>query len=350
MTIKTSTYTRLRMRLVMPGESAKVKSQVLRSLGWFTVVVLFCLGCHSGAPFTVAVIPRTSGTGLWEPEHGGAETAALHARAHVYWNAPTREDDVEGQISIVNQVISKGYQGLVLAPDQALALIAPVRRAVARGIPTVIVSSPLPLPAGEKLSYILNDEETGGRIAAQRVVELLHGHGSVAVLGVNPDITAIMIRERSLERSLALNYPQIHVIKRMGSFNFLHEQQVAEETLKANPEVRVIVGMMWASARAAMSAVEETPGFGETKVIAFDPDGGPLFDVGVLDSVIEQDTRTMGLLAVDLIDGERHGRPMPALIKLQPILITRQNVNTPEIQRLTSMDWRPTPWVWGTPH
>jgi len=338
------------MRCVIPGESAKAKSPVLRSRGWLTVVMLFCLGCHSGAPFTVAVIPRTSGTGLWEPEHGGAEAAALHARAHIYWNAPTREDDVEGQIAIVNQVISKGYEGLVLAPDQALALIAPVRRAVARGIPTVIVSSPLPLPAGEKLSYILNDEETGGRIAARRVAELLHGRGSVAVLGLNPDIAAIMIRERSLELFLTENYPNIRLIKKMGSFDYLHEQQVAEETLKASPEIKVIVGMMWASARAATSAVEETPGFGETKVIAFDPDGGPLFDVGVVDSVIEQDTRMMGQLAVDLIDGERHGRHMPALIKLQPILITRQNVNTPEIRRLTSIDWRPTPWVWETPH
>ena len=337
------------MRLVIPGEGGKARSP-FSSWGWFTAVVLFCLGCHSGTSFTIAVIPRTSGTGLWEPEHGGAEAAALRARAHIYWNAPTREDDVEGQIAIVNQVISKGYQGLVLAPDQALALIAPVRRALARGIPTVIVGSPLPLPAGENLSYILSDEETGGRVAAQRVAELLHGRGSVAVLGMNPDIAAIMIRTRSLELFLAQHYPNIHVIKKMGSFDFLHEQQMAEETLKANPEVKVIVGMMWASARAAISAVEETPGFGETKVIAFDPDGVPPFDIGRVDSVIKQDTRTMGQLAVDLIDGERHGRAMPALIKLQPILITRENMDTPEIRRLTSMDWRPTPWVWSTTH
>jgi ribose transport system substrate-binding protein len=321
-----------------------------RACGWLTVVVMSCLGCHSGAPPTIAVIPRTSGTGLWEPEHGGAEAAAVHASAHIYWNAPTREDDVEGQIAIVNQVISGSYQGLVLAPDQALALITPVRRALARGIPTVIVGSPLPLPAGENLSYILSDEETAGRIAAQRMADLLHGRGSVAVLGVNPDIAAIMIRTRSLELFLVQKYPNIHVIKKMGSFDFLHEQQMAEETLKANPDVKVIVGMMWASARAAISAVEQTPGFGATKVIAFDPDGVPPFDIGVVDSVIKQDTRTMGQLAVDLIDGERHGRAMPALIKLQPILITRENMDTPEIRRLTSMDWRPTPWVWSTTH
>ncbi len=338
------------MKPQIPGRNERSRNFHSRALGWVAVVMLFCLGCHSVAPFTIAVIPRTSGTSLWEPEHAGAEAAAVHANAHIYWNAPTREDDVEGQIAIVNQVINKRYQGLVLAPDQALALIAPVRRAVARDIPTVIVGSPLPLPPGGKLSYILSDDEAGGRIAAQRAAELLQGRGSVAVLGINPDITAIMIRERALELFLTQHYPNIRLIKKMGSFDYLHEQQVAEETLKANPEVKVIVGMMWASARAAMSAVEDTPRFGETKVIAFDPDGGPLFDLAVVDSVIQQDTRTMGQLAVDLIDGERHGRAMPALIKLQPTLITRQNVNTPEIRRLTSMDWRPTPWVWETPH
>jgi ribose transport system substrate-binding protein len=315
---------------------------------WITALALFCEGCHSGIPFTIAVIPRTSGTGLWEPEHAGAEEAAVRANTHIYWNAPTREDDVEGQIALVSQVASRGYQGLVLAPDQALSLIAPVRKALAHGVPTVIVGSPLPLPAGEKLSYILNDDEAAGRIAAERVAELLQGHGFVAVLGINPDISAVMIRARSLEVFLGENYPDIHLIKRMGSFNFLHEHQVAEEMLKDYPEIRVIVAMMWASGRAAISAIGETSGC-RAKVVAFDPDGGLPFDDPAMDSAIAPDMRSMGRLAVQLIDGERHGRAMPPLIKLQPIVITRQNVNTPEIRHLLSMEWRPTPWVWSTP-
>ncbi|PYX67114.1 MAG: hypothetical protein DMG78_28250 [Acidobacteria bacterium] len=311
------------------------------------VLALFGLSCHSSSPFTIAVIPRTSGTGLWEPEHAGAEEAAVHANTRIHWNAPTREDDVEGQIALVNQVVSRGYRGLVLAPDQRLALIAPVRRALAHGVPTVIVGSPLPVPAGEKLSYILNDDEAAGRMAAQRVAELLHGHGFVAVLGINPDISAVMVRARSLEMFLGESYPEIHLIKRTGSFNFLHEHQVAEETVRENPGIKVIVGMMWASGRAAISAIGETPAC-HAKVIAFDPDGSIPFDEPAMDSGITQDTRAMGRLAVELIDGDRHGKAMPPLIKLQPIAITRQNVNTPEIRRLLSMEWRATPWVWST--
>jgi ribose transport system substrate-binding protein len=311
---------------------------------------MLCLGCHSTAPVTIAVIPRTAGTGLWEPEHGGVDAAAARTGAHIYWNAPASEEDVEGQISMVDQVIDKGYQGLILAPDQALALITPVRRAVARGIPTVIVSSPLLTPPdqGGKLSYILNDEETGGRIAAQRVAEMLHGKGTVAVLGVNPDIAGIMTRVRSFELFLAQNDPGIHVIKRMGSFNRLHEQQIAEETLKANPEIDVIVALMWSSTRGAISAAEGDPGNRRVRVIGFDPDGTLPFDSESLDSVVMQDTRTMGEQAVNLIDAERQGRPVPALTLLQPTLVTRQNVNTPEVRRLTSMDWRPGRWDGST--
>ena len=282
--------------------------------------------------------------GLWEPVHRGADAAAAKIGATTYWNAPTREDDVEGQIALVDQVIAEGYQGLVLGPDQVLALIAPVRRALIRGIPTVIVSSQLPIAGGGKLAYVLNDDEAAGRIAAQRVAALLHGSGSVAVLGVNPDIMGIMIRAHSFELFLRQNYPRIEITKRKGSFNVLHEQQIAEEILKTDPEIDVVVGLMWASARGALSAIATTPRRHAVKVIGFDPDGDLPFEIENLDSVMMQDTRAMGELAVELISAERRGRPMPASIKLHPTLVTRENIGDPEIRELTSMEWRPGSW------
>src|SRR5277367_2099816 len=120
----------------------------------FAAFVLLA-GCQRNSPIVIAVIPRTSGTMLWEPEHGGAQTAALKLGARIYWNAPTREDDVEGQIALVERVSSENYQGIVLAPDQARSLITPILRAMQRGLSIVVVGSPLPVPAGERLSYIL---------------------------------------------------------------------------------------------------------------------------------------------------------------------------------------------------
>lgn len=280
--------------------------------------------------------------GLWEPEHRGADTAATKLGAHIYWNAPTREDDFEGQIALIDQAVAKHYRGLVISPDQTLALITPVRRALARGIPTVIVSSPLPIPVEEKLFYVLNDDEAGGRVAAQRIGELLHGRGSVAILGINPDIAGIMTRARSLEVYLGQTYPNIRITKRKGSFNVLHEQQMAEEVLKSDPKVDAIVGLMWASTRGALSAIRTNSRGQAVKVVGFDPDGLPLpFDIKNLDWVIVQDTQAMGERAVELVLASTKGDSAPHSIKFQPTVVTRENFDTPEIRALIWMDWKP---------
>jgi ribose transport system substrate-binding protein len=304
--------------------------------------------CHRHAPPVIAVIPRTSGTILWEPEHGGAQDAALSLGVHIYWNAPTREDAIADQIALVEKVASGNYQGLILAPDHGLALITPVRRAIQRGMPTVIVGSPLAIPPGDRLCYILNDEETAGRLAADRIAATLHGHGTVAILGIDPDILGIMTRARSLESSITTRYPEIHIVaKRAGSFNVLHERQVAEETLKRNPGLDAIFALTSTSMHGVLSAIDDS-GTSRVRVVAFDPSSLD-FSAPSLDALIVQNTQKMGSEAVREVVGALRGKPMPASIQFEPVLITRDNVNSPEVLSLTSMDWRPAGlrWRWS---
>lgn len=312
-------------------------------------LLLLCLGvpciqgCSSQKSGQIAVIPRTTGTMLWEPEHGGAAIAGKKTGHAIYWNAPTREDDVSAQIALVEQAVHKNVEGLVLAPDQVLGLMTPVRRAIDHGVRTVIVGSPLTIPASERLSYILNDDEEGGRIAAMRVGAILHGHGTVAVIGINPDVAGILIRARSFEETLDKNFPGIRLLeKRMGSFNVPHEQQVAEEVLKSNSGLDAIVALMWSSVRGSIATIENESAWSSVKVIGFDPEALPMNAVS-LDSIIAENTREMGYKAVEMIDAAGHGHPMPLLLKIKPILITRDNVSSEEVQRLTSMDGGPAP-------
>lgn len=289
------------------------------------------------------MIPRTTGTMLWEPEHRGAEAAAFRLGARIYWNAPPQEDDTGGQIALIKRVIAENYAGMVLAPDQSLALVTPIRLALARGIPTVVIGSPLLIPAGGRLFYILNNEEEGGRIAARRLALLLHGRGSVAVLGMNPDIAGIMVRVRSFEQFLAENDPEIHVVeKRIGTFNVPHEQQVVEETLKTNPNLDAIVALMGATTRGALATIDSNPEYRSVKVIGFDPDNLE-FSSASLDSVIVQNMPEMGDRAVNLILAVREGKAVAPEMELEPILVTRENANSAEVRRWTSMDYRPEP-------
>ena len=320
----------------------RIQGRASRVASVTAALVLNCgVGCRPVAPPSIAVIPRTSGTILWEPENVGAQIAAKELGERIYWNASTREDDIDGQIALVDRMRLGPYRGLVLAPDHSQALITPVRRALASGLPIVIVGSPLPIPAGDNLAYVLNDEEAGGRLAAQRALALMHGGGEVALIGIDPDIAGIMVRAQSFEQYLTQHDPQVHiVVRRMGTFNFGHEQESAEEVLRSNPELNVIVALTSPATRGALSTIQIREHSHAVKVIGFDPESLP-FENPNLDSVIVEDTRGMGEQAVRLIHARLHGQPFPARVEFKPTLVTRENLGTPEIQRMLYARWRP---------
>jgi ribose transport system substrate-binding protein len=295
--------------------------------------------CGDRGPQTIAVIPRTSGTFLWEPLHVGAEIAAQEAGLNVYWNAPTREDDVQGQIALLEKVVARGYKGLVLAPDHTLALIAPVRLALSKGVSTVIVGSPLPIPAGGKLSYILNDDVEAGRMAAEQVAQLMKSRGSIAVLGIDPDIAGIMIRARSLEKALQA-YPQIRIVdKQMGSFNTPYDQQIAEETLRQHPDLTAIIALTSTSTRGSSIAISHSKH--KVHLVGFDDldDLRPLRE-GTVDAIISQNSREMGFEAVNTLAIQLQGKAVQPEIKIRPVLLTKDNVDSPETRQLLSNTWR----------
>ena len=203
------------------------------------------------------------------------------------------------------------------------------------------MGSPLPIPADDNLAYVLNDEQLGGRLAAERALTLIHGHGEVALIGIDPDIAGIMVRAQSFEQSLTEHNPQVHiVVRRMGTFNYGHEQESAEEVLRGNPELNVIVALTAPATQAAISTIQVLDRSRAVKVIGFDPESLP-FENPSLDSVIVENTRGMGEQAVRLIHARLQGHPFPARVEFKPTLVTRDNLGTPEVQTMLYARWCP---------
>lgn len=321
------------------------------ALGLSCLVSLAATSCGPPRQELIAVIPQTDGMMLWDAVHAGAERAASRTGSSIYWNAPMREDDVAAQVRLVDRVVSsKRYQGLIIAPTQALSLISPVRRALTQGIPTVIIDSPLSLPAGGRLSYILNDEEEGGRLAADRIAKMLNGSGTVALLGIDPDVLGVMTRARAFEQTLAAKYPGIRIVeKRMGSFNVLRERQVAEELLQSNPDIDACVALLWTTLDGLFSAIDSIHPRRSIKIIGFDLAGDPPFEQRKnLDCIIQADTKQMGQQAIEQIHAIRQGQSVPAVISLKPRMITRENLRSPEIVQMMSYDWSLGRWTWSS--
>jgi ribose transport system substrate-binding protein len=289
---------------------------------------------------TIAVIPRACGTALWEPEHAGATHVARRRGFNVYWNASPREDDVEGQIDFLEKVVAKGYAGIIITPDETLPLRTPIRRIVSGGLPMVVVGTNLGIAPSSKLSYVLNDDTAGGQLAARRVGKILNGRGSIAILGINPQLSGITTRERSFENTLEQEYPNIQVVaRRFGYYSVPQEQQVAEDILNQGVAVDAIVALSHISTRGAFYALVEFDKIRTIKLLGFDQDLMVPIRSGGIDSVVMERTYDMGRIAMEVMDGQIHNQTVPGMSVVPPVLMTRENMDTPEIRQQLTANW-----------
>jgi ABC-type sugar transport system substrate-binding protein len=123
--------------------------------------------------YQIAVIPKGTTHEFWKSVHFGAEKAAKElGNVDVHWKGPIQEDDRDGQISVVQDFITKKVDGIVLAPLDSQALVNAVKDAKDAGIPTVIFDSGLN-DESIIVSYVATDNANGGALAARRLAELV---------------------------------------------------------------------------------------------------------------------------------------------------------------------------------
>src|SRR5580704_16942472 len=131
----------------------------------------------SAARLTIAVIPKGTTHEFWKSVHAGAAKAARDLDVDVVWKGRLKEDDLKGQVDIVEGMIAQGVSGIVLAPLNEKALVNPVKAAAAAKIPVVIFDRDL---AGKDyVSFVATDNAGAGKLAAEHMAMLLGGRGKV---------------------------------------------------------------------------------------------------------------------------------------------------------------------------
>jgi ribose transport system substrate-binding protein len=311
------------------------------------LLLLVTGGCYSRRKSSVvAVIPRDTAEEIWVSEHGGAADAAARHGLTVYWNGPSREDGVEQQITLVDRAIKRRVYGIILSPNHTFALTSTVQRAISHGVPMVILGSQIPVSPGPRLAYVLNDVQAGGWMAAQHISYVLHGKGKVVLLGVDPTSPGSVERAEAFEEALRKIAPRVAVTEKLvGAFSFGQSEEAMEKALHAHNDVSAVFALGTNATRGAYAAVR-TMGRADTiAIVGCDQTLDLMYLIrnGGIDSLIAQDTRAMGDMAVEMLVAETKGQAVVPYTYFRPMLVTRDNIDTAPVQRLLDMNWHPDP-------
>src|SRR5919109_2760271 len=167
---------------------------------------------QTGKKINIAVIPKGTTHVYWKSVEAGARQAAKELGIEMSWKGPLKEDDRAQQIQIVEQYVSEGKSGIVLAPLDDTALKRPCDEAMARHIPVVIIDSGLKGEAGKDyISFVSTDNRAGGRMGGDELARVLGGKGKVILLRFLEGSASTTEREEGFLEAIK-KYPGIQVI------------------------------------------------------------------------------------------------------------------------------------------
>jgi ribose transport system substrate-binding protein len=290
------------------------------------------------ARITLAVIPKGTTHIYWKTVQAGAQAAANDLGVDIQWKGPLQENDRAGQIEVVEQFISQGVSGIVLAPLDDVALVRPVREAVASKIPVVIMDSALQGDVGKDfVSFVATDNRHGGEMAGQQLAKLLNGKGNVVLLRYLEGSASTRDREEGFLSVMAQN-PGITVTvsNRYGGPTAGDAKTVSLQLIDQLKQADGIFCSNEPTVFGMLLALRESGLAGKVKFVGFDTSADLInaLKAGEIDALISQDPRTMGYDAVQTMVQYLRGQQIPQRIDSGAYLVTRDNLDSPEIKKL----------------
>jgi ribose transport system substrate-binding protein len=294
---------------------------------------------NKGQTLRIAVIPKGTTHEFWRSVHAGAKQAADEAgNVEVLWKGPLHEDDLGGQINIVDDFRVQQVDGICLAPLESQGLIAPVQAAKNDGIPTVIFDSALDKP-DLAVAYVATDNYQGGVLAAERLAEVLGGKGGVILMRYNPGSESTYQREEGFLATLKQKHPEINILSSDQYAGGTPENALdmcQQMLLKYRDKVDGVFTVCESNNTGMLGALENEDLAGKVHFIAFDPNARLIqaLSDGKVDGIVLQDPVNMGYLAVKTIVDHLRGHEVEPTVNTGEFVATPDNVHEPEMEKL----------------
>jgi ribose transport system substrate-binding protein len=314
-----------------------------------TLVLLFLvlmMGCspatNNTKKLTIAVIPKGTTHEFWKSIHAGSNKAAGELSAQgteveVIWKGPLREDDREQQIQVVEGFAAQGVNGIVLAPLDNRALVRPVADAKRAGVPTVIIDSGL--ESEEIVSFVATDNRKGGLLAADRMGQLLGGKGKVLVLRYAEGSASTTEREEGFIGQIKQKFPDIELVSTDQYAGATRDtaKRASENLLnRFGDDVQGIFTPNESSTAGMLLALQDIGKAGKLSFVGFDASQTFIdaMNAGQLHGIVVQNPFNMGYLGVRTMVDNLLGKPVEKKIDTGVMLVTKENMGTPEVQTL----------------
>jgi ribose transport system substrate-binding protein len=227
-----------------------------------------------GKPVVALVMKSLANEFFKTMEDGARKHQAAHAGAYELVATGIKdEQDVARQIEIVEQMIARNVQAIVLAPADSRALVAVAQRAADAGIAVVNIDNRFDAAvlAERKIAipFVGPDNRKGARLVGEAVARRLTRGDPIAVLEGAPNAFNGIQRKLGFEDAAGAAGLRI-VRSQTAHWEAARANQVVSAILSEHPEVKAVLCANDSMALGAISALKAAGRAGGVLIGGFD--------------------------------------------------------------------------------
>lgn len=293
--------------------------------------------------YTIALVPGLTTDAFYITMQKGAQAAADALGVELVFQGAPDFNPVT-QVPVLDAVIARGPDAILIAPTDKTQLIEPLRKAHDAGIAVITVdtfigSGVYQTGAGDAdfpLSYIASDNVLGGRMAARALAAAIGGEGKVFVSNVKPGISTTDQREAGFKAEMAENFPKVTVLE--TQFNDNDANKAASQlqgVFARDADLKGVFGANLFSALGAGTGVQQAGQTGNIKVVAFDAPGSIVDNIntGLVDVAIAQHPAEIGYYGVVSAYAHLTGNSIPVSIGTGFTIMDKSNITDPNVAK-----------------
>lgn len=324
---------------------ARCPWSVVRIGGLIAALITLLVSCGEGGT-AASRGPGAGGSGGSRPEIGVslltlsnpffvAMKEAMEAKgAELGYDVVVVSGDLDPakQQNQVDDFITRGVAAIVLCPADSKAIGTSVRKANESQIPVFTADIAVLAEGAEVVAHVATDNELGGRLAAEAMVEAIGGSGQVAIID-HPEVESVILRTKGFEERLAELSSgvgvDIEIVQKLPGKGAQEQSFAAMEAiLQSHPGVAGVFAINDPSALGAVAALEKAGKLASVAVIGFDgaPEAMAALRQGKIRADVVQHPDEIGSRVIQAVADYANGMVVEAVQLIDPSVLTPETV------------------------
>lgn len=284
----------------------------------------------------VALVMKSLGNAFFRTmqEDAQAHNMANASRYTLLADGIANETDTDVQIRMVEQMIARKANAIVIDPADPKALVPVLKSAIDQGVLVVNIDNKLDDDAlkekNMQVPFAGPDNRAGARLAGDYLARFLQSNDKVGIIEGSPN--TYNAQQRTLGYQDAMKAASLRVVGvQPGHWDIDKGLAVASGMLREHPDLKALLAGNDTMALGAVAAVKAAGKTGQVYVVGYDNMGAgkPMLQDGRLLATVNQFGTRQAVFGIEIalkaLSEKKKQTDMPATIQTDVRLVTKEN-------------------------